>query len=98
VQSRESSIGRYAYEMVNTALWAFGAATALWFLFNIPTMIQTQRSADRLLILELADESRMYCEKWGMRTGTVEHAHCVWDVEEIREKHKRRILADLEDL
>jgi hypothetical protein len=99
MQSPEiGSFAHNVYDVVNAALWALAAATALWFLLSIPTMMQARRAADRLTILELADESRTYCEKWGMKAGTAEHATCVQDLQEIRDKHKTRILADIEVL
>jgi hypothetical protein len=59
-----------------------------------PAMMQAQGAADRELFLELAGQSRMYCEKWGMKAGTVQHANCLEDIQVIRDQQKNRDLAD----
>jgi hypothetical protein len=97
VQSRAMRVLiRSVYDVVNTALWALVAAMALLFLFNIPTMMQAQRARESLLILELAEESRTYCEKWGLTYGTVQHRDCIQDLQEVREKAKSRLLAEMQ--
>jgi len=56
--------------------------------------MRAQDAADRQLILQLAGQGRMYCEKWGLQAGTVEHANCLDDIDMIRSEQKDRDLAD----
>lgn len=84
------------HSIVNTALWAFCAATVIWLVFSLPKMMDARATAERLLARELMEESRTYCEKWGLAVGTHEHALCTLDVQELRERHQKRVLAGID--
>jgi hypothetical protein len=53
-------------------------------------MPEARAAADRQLNKELAQESRIACEKWGMRAGTEEYTACIAELREIRAKQDRR--------
>jgi len=42
------------------------------------------RRAESMRALKIAAENRSYCEKWGMKQGTHEHALCTIDLQELR--------------
>ena len=44
---------------------------------------------------EIAEESRLFCEKWGQPTGTQKHAACVADLNMMRAQHEKRVMADI---
>jgi hypothetical protein len=39
--------------------------------------------------LKIAAENRSYCEKWGMKSGTHEHALCTIDLRQLRKSVER---------
>ena len=47
---------------------------------------------------EIAEESRLVCEKWAQPTGTQKHVECIADLKAIREQHEKRIMADADTL
>jgi hypothetical protein len=44
--------------------------------------------------VEMAFESRTFCEKWGMPAGTKRYDTCVADIETIRARHEKRVMED----
>ena len=44
--------------------------------------------------IQIADESRAYCQKWGFPTGTEQHRACVVDLSDIRRNEARRVQDD----
>ena len=69
------------------------AVTALDFAITQRTP-EARAAADRQLNKELGQESRVACEKWGMRAGTEEHTACIAGLKEIRTKHDKRRVDD----
>jgi hypothetical protein len=82
------------HALVSAALWALFVAVVLWLMLNLPNIMEARQRMERQLARELADENRLYCEKWGMPAGTHEHVLCVMDLQEIRARQEQR-LADM---
>jgi signal transduction histidine kinase len=85
---------RQVYDWVESALWAGLVAFVIYFLVNVvPNLPEMTRHAVSMRALKIAAENRSYCEKWGMKQGTHEHARCTVDLQELR----TRIARDLSD-
>ncbi len=76
------SLGLIALAVIGFVVWIThnGAAAR--------AVIEQQRSD------EIAAESRAFCEKWGMASGTQQHIQCVADLRAIRERHIKRTEED----
>jgi hypothetical protein len=89
------SIVQVVYDNVHAALWAALCTFVLWFLiFMVPKFPAAQAYLESQRIHELLEESRYYCEKWGMPLGTQQHEMCLRDLQVIRNKVERRIEED----
>ena len=44
---------------------------------------------------EIAAESRVFCEKWSVQASTQRHAQCVADLQNVRDRHSKRIYDDI---
>ncbi len=75
---------RLAYSLLFAALFAFGLYVA--FIAG-PAM---RASAAARLDYVIADESRDFCEKFGMRAGTSEFFACAKELAVIRQKQADR--------
>ena len=80
---------------VHAALWAVAAAFLLVMASNLPRMSEARATAERQRALEISEENRFYCEKWGMKAGTHEHTLCILDLQDIRAKVEQRIDDDM---
>ena len=56
---------------------------------------EMRNAAEFRRAMEIEDESRTYCGKWGLRETTAAYATCSKDLEDIRARHERRINADM---
>jgi hypothetical protein len=74
----------------NIVFLSFAVAAALFLAFNIPNM-STRATAENTDVLDVAAESKTYCEKWGMKFGTPEHSICAQDLQRVREAQVDRI-------
>jgi hypothetical protein len=72
--------------------WAVCGVLAAAAIFMIQHAPQVRAEIERQQWAEMAAENRAYCEKWGMRAGTREHAACTLDLDEIRARHAKRVL------
>lgn len=81
---------RMAGEVLRMAIWGICGALAVVALAMIQKAPQVQATADSKQAAEIAAENRAYCEKWGMRAGTREHAACTLDLDEIRARQAKR--------
>ena len=88
------TIIRQVYDTVHMALWALLVAGVVFLLLNIPRMQETRAIAEAQRVLEISQENKLYCEKWGMRSGTHEHIICTMDLDAIRAKVEQRIADD----
>ena len=84
-----ASIGQRIYSLANAGLWAFAVAAGLWGIALLPHFAGTRHDAELDRARSLADESRAYCEKWGMAAGTPRHDACLLDLTYIRESTRR---------
>jgi hypothetical protein len=85
------------YDNVNLALWATLAAFVVVFLaFVAPRLPEAAARAEALRIQEIARENDGYCAKWQMGLGTKMHDQCLLDLQELREKIRDRIAAQLD--
>jgi cell division protein FtsN len=82
------------YDTVHMALWALLVAGTVFLLLHIPQMRDAVATAKAQRVQEIAQENKLYCEKWGMRARTHEHIICTMDLNEIREKVAKRIAED----
>jgi hypothetical protein len=76
------------------ALWALLVAGTVFLLLHIPQMRNARAIAEAQQAQEIAQENKLYCEKWGMRAGTHEHIICTMDLNAIRAKVEQRIADD----
>ena len=74
--------------------WALLVAGTVFLLLHIPQMRDAVATAKAQRVQEIAQENKLYCEKWGMRARTHEHIICTMDLNEIREKVAKRIAED----
>jgi hypothetical protein len=79
------------YDAVNVLLWALALALAGSVLLSIPRMLEARTIAQYYQNVEIADENRLYCNKWGLAAGTSRYAECEHDLQEIRTNEARRI-------
>jgi len=82
------------YDTVHMALWALLVAGTVFLLLHIPQMRDARAIAEAQQAQEIAQENKLYCEKWGMRAGTHEHIICTMDLNAIRAKVEQRIADD----
>ena len=83
---------------VDAGLWkmlAIGVLALLAFIWwdtytavGARTVLEHQRNA------EMALESRVLCEKWGMPAGTKKYDSCVADIDAVREHQEKRVMED----
>ena len=93
--SRNSwTIIRQIYDTIHMALWALLVAATVFLLLHIPQMRDARAIAETQRALEISQENRLYCEKWGMRTGTLDNMICTMDLDAIRAKVEQRIADD----
>jgi hypothetical protein len=85
--SRTMIVVGKVYDNVEAALWAALVAFVVYFVACIaPYLPEAARGAERARVLQAADDNAAYCEKWGMKRGTREHALCAADLYELRKK------------
>jgi hypothetical protein len=82
------------YDTLHNALWALGIAWVVFLLLHIPQMRDALAIAEAQRVLEISQENKFFCEKWGMRAGTHEHLICTMDLDAIRAKVEQRIADD----
>jgi hypothetical protein len=63
-----------------------------------PRLRQARATLEQERALDIAAENRTYCERWGMRQRTRAHSECSMDLDALRDRHERRILADMQGL
>jgi hypothetical protein len=72
---------------VFVCLWAVVAG--LTFVNHASSSAQQQRAE----IETLADENRLYCERWGFSENTHAFNLCTLDLDEVRQNERERMLA-----
>ena len=88
------AIAQRAYDTVEIALWAGLLAFVIFFVvFVAPSVPKNQAIQETARLHALGDEQEHYCEKWGKRAGTREHALCVLDLQQYRATIERQLLA-----
>jgi hypothetical protein len=84
-------VGRL-YINVEVALWATLLAFVIYFIVFInPKMHEIWAQNERVRVQEIAAESSLYCEKFGMKVGTENYRQCLLDLGEFRMKVEQRI-------
>jgi hypothetical protein len=81
------SVGR----TIHAALWALLIAGTAFLLLQIPEMRRAGAIAEAQRLQEIAEENKLYCEKWGMPARTHEHVICTMDLGHIRQQIEQRI-------
>jgi hypothetical protein len=85
--SKTMVIVRQVYDWIESALWAILAAWVICFLiFVAPNLPAMARRAEAIRELKERAENRAYCEKWGMKEGSQDHALCIMDLRALRKK------------
>ena len=79
------------YDTVHMALWVLLVAGTVFLLLHIPQMRDARAIAEAQRAQENSQENKLYCEKWGMRSGTHENLICTMDLDAIRAKVEQRI-------
>ena len=85
--SRTMSIVRKIHGNVELALWS----TLLAFLICVMTFVASSwpdasLRAESARTFKAAQDNRFYCEKWGLKRGTLEYEVCTTDLYELRKK------------
>jgi hypothetical protein len=84
-------VGR-VYDNVEAALWATLLALVVYFtVFVIPKMHEIGAQNERVRVQEIAAETALYCEKFGMNMGTQKYNQCLLDLGEFRMKVEKRV-------
>ena len=84
-------LARRIYETVETALWAGLAAFVIYFCAVVaPGLPTAQARYKAVRALEIINENRQYCEKWGMITATRTPDQCLLELEAFRAKVLQR--------
>ena len=78
--------------------WATCGTLAAVAAIMIQRAPHVRAEAERQQAAQIAAENREYCEKWGMRAGTRQHAACTLDLDEIRTRHAKRLFLGGEGL
>ena len=79
------AIAQRTYDTVETALWGGLIAFVVYFVvFIAPQMPKNSAIQETARLNAIAAEHDYYCEKWGKRAGTREHALCVLDLQAFR--------------
>jgi hypothetical protein len=89
---------QFAGEVLRIGFWGVCGAMAVVAVTMIQKAPQVRAATEQQLAAEIAEENRAYCEKWGMRAGTREHAKCTLELDEIRTRHSKRLAVDAEGL
>ncbi len=85
--SRTMIVVRKVYDNVECALWAALLSFVIYFATIVaPSLPEMARRAESMRALRTAEENGAYCERWGMKPGTREHAACTMDLRELRHK------------
>jgi hypothetical protein len=88
--SKTMVVIRQIYDWVESALWAGLLAFVLYVLINVlPNLPEMTRRAESMRVLKITAENRAWCEKWGMKPGTHEHARCTIDLQALRTSIER---------
>ncbi|HYS87673.1 MAG TPA: hypothetical protein VEN78_22120 [Bradyrhizobium sp.] len=89
---------KVAGEMFRLAFWGICGALAVVAIVMIQRAPQVHADTERQQAAETAGENLAYCEKWGLRAGTREHANCTLDLGEIRENQAKRLALGVQSL
>jgi len=79
------------YLAIERALWAVGPALLLFMALGYPSQQAAREQAGVIQAVEIAAEDAEYCIKWGMPSGSTEHAGCVLDLVGIRARSEQRV-------
>jgi hypothetical protein len=82
------------HNTVHAALWALLIAGSAFLLLHIPQMREAGAIAEAQQVQEISEQSRFYCEKWGMPARSHEHLICTMDLDQIRTEVDQRIADD----
>ena len=89
---------RLAGEVSRMTVWGICGALAVVAITMIQRAPEVRAAAESRQAAEIASENRAYCEKWGMRAGTREHAACTLDLDELRARHGKRLAVETQGL
>jgi hypothetical protein len=90
-----NSITRWISEnRLFAAICAFFLGTIAFFLAIDFRNAEVRAAIDRQMEDEVAQESRIACERWGMQATTAAHVACVADLATIRANHDNRRRTD----
>ncbi len=95
-QYRTESTAQRVYNFINAGMWALGAAWIVWLVINTQALSDARADAELRRAQESARENQAFCERWGMRAGTAQHATCLHDLADLRDRVKTQALDDLE--
>lgn len=85
--SKTMIIVRQVYDWVESALWAGITAFVIFFVIYIaPNVPEFAMRAEAIRAMNNAEENRTYCDKWGLKRGTLENLHCTMDLQDLRKK------------
>lgn len=85
----------FVYDNIHAALWTALCMFILYFAFvTAPALTAAHARLKRQRLREIGEESRIYCEKWGMPAGTHRHLQCTLDLQVIRARVEQRLAED----
>ena len=79
------------WRRVNAALWALAPLLLLISILGVSSIVAQQSQDAAMDARTIASENHAYCQKWGLPTGTPEHAICVRDLVKIRGETELRV-------
>lgn len=83
---------RRLHTALNAALWACAILLALIAIYTLsPAGTRSLAAAHEKMLDEIADESRAFCEKFGMPAGTEQHTRCLNELNRIRANEDQRV-------
>jgi hypothetical protein len=94
VRTPYAEAGSRLKNSIELAFLAACVVLALVAFIMIRHAAQIPNQTDQQLAEEIAAENSTYCEKWGMRPRTREHASCTLDLDDIRARHVKRVGVD----
>ncbi len=93
--SKAMTVVRKVYDVVESILWAgLLVFVGYFFIYILPHLPEIRSRAEAIRMSKISSENSFYCEKWGMKPGTHEHALCTMDLQKLRQKIEQEIVDD----
>jgi len=88
-------LAQKTHTVLSAFLSALAAALLVWIVLHGPEMAAANSRAAVLREAELAAQDRIFCENWGLPSGSHEHTLCTLDLKKMRDDQERRRSEDV---